>query len=99
MGKRGVLFDGLPLFRFMWGLLAAVDATNFTPDPSARQRDTITAVVLSRMMYRKGIDLLAACIPVILRQHPHVKFVIGALPHAQVAFNCVSKGHTNDQLC
>eukprot|EP00193_Tetraselmis_chui_P015616 CAMPEP_0177781224 /NCGR_PEP_ID=MMETSP0491_2-20121128/17717_1 /TAXON_ID=63592 /ORGANISM="Tetraselmis chuii, Strain PLY429" /LENGTH=435 /DNA_ID=CAMNT_0019301237 /DNA_START=51 /DNA_END=1359 /DNA_ORIENTATION=- len=55
----------------------AVDATNFTPDPSARQRDTITAVVLSRMMYRKGIDLLAACIPVILRQHPHVKFVIG----------------------
>ena len=28
-------------------------------------------------MYQKGIDLLAACIPAVLRRHPEVNFVIG----------------------
>eukprot|EP00873_Tetraselmis_striata_P001334 jgi/Tetstr1/421598/TSEL_012539.t1 len=55
----------------------AVDATNFTPSPAAREPGVITIVVLSRMMYRKGIDLLAVCIPVILQRHRNVKFVIG----------------------
>lgn len=32
----------------------AVDPTDFTPDPSQRQKDRITIVVISRLVYRKG---------------------------------------------
>lgn len=34
----------------------AVDPTDFTPDPSQRQDDRITIVVISRLVYRKGIE-------------------------------------------
>lgn len=34
----------------------AVDPTDFTPDPSLRQDDRITIVVISRLVYRKGTD-------------------------------------------
>jgi phosphatidylinositol glycan class A protein len=34
-------------------------------------------VVVSRLFYRKGIDLLVDIIPVILRKHPNVHFIIG----------------------
>jgi phosphatidylinositol glycan class A protein len=37
----------------------------------------VTIVVLSRLMYRKGIDLLIATIPRICERHPDVHFVIG----------------------
>ena len=32
----------------------AVEPTDFTPDPSRRQQDSITIVVVSRLVYRKG---------------------------------------------
>lgn len=32
----------------------AVDPTDFTPDPSKRDDGTITIVVVSRLVYRKG---------------------------------------------
>lgn len=34
----------------------AVDPTDFTPDPSQRQDDRITIVVISRLVYRKGTE-------------------------------------------
>ena len=34
-------------------------------------------VVLSRLMYRKGIDLLIAAIPRLCSMHPEVNFIIG----------------------
>lgn len=37
----------------------------------------MTIVVLSRLVYRKGIDLLAAVIPQICHQFPFVQFLIG----------------------
>eukprot|EP01103_Thecamoeba_quadrilineata_P002605 TRINITY_DN1252_c0_g1_i2.p1 TRINITY_DN1252_c0_g1~~TRINITY_DN1252_c0_g1_i2.p1 ORF type:complete len:240 (+),score=51.50 TRINITY_DN1252_c0_g1_i2:163-882(+) len=48
----------------------AVDYTKFTPDPSARSTDRITIVVMSRLVYRKGIDLLIDAIPEVCRRHP-----------------------------
>lgn len=36
----------------------AVDPTDFTPDPSQRQDDRITIVVVSRLVYRKGTEKL-----------------------------------------
>lgn len=59
---------------------AAVDPSSFRPQPEAREDGKITVVVLSRLMYRKGIDLLAACIPAVLQRHPDVNFVIGVAP-------------------
>ncbi|XP_013116020.2 phosphatidylinositol N-acetylglucosaminyltransferase subunit A [Stomoxys calcitrans] len=42
----------------------AVDTVLFTPDPIKRpQDDTINIVVASRLVYRKGIDLLSGIIP------------------------------------
>ena len=38
--------------------------------------ETITIVVISRLFYNKGIDLLIAAIPRILANHPNVRFII-----------------------
>ncbi|KAI8118844.1 Phosphatidylinositol N-acetylglucosaminyltransferase subunit A [Lucilia cuprina] len=54
----------------------AVDTALFTPDPSQRPTDgTINIVVASRLVYRKGIDLLANIIPR-FKSMPHIKFII-----------------------
>ena len=55
----------------------AVDATVFTPDPSRRCPGRIKIAVISRLVYRKGSDLLAVIIPDICARHPEVDFIIG----------------------
>src|SRR5579862_2815525 len=53
-----------------------------TPNPPPPQphhlgpHDTITIVVISRLFYNKGTDLLIAAIPRILASHPNVRFII-----------------------
>lgn len=45
--------------------------------------ETITIVVISRLFYNKGTDLLVAAIPRILSAHPNVRFIIaGSGPKA-----------------
>jgi phosphatidylinositol glycan class A protein len=46
------------------------------PRPPLGPDDIITIVVISRLFYNKGIDLLIAAIPRILESHPNVRFVI-----------------------
>ena len=55
----------------------AVDTDVFTPDPSQRDVNKVTIVVISRLVYRKGMDLLAALIPIVCGRHTNVHFVIG----------------------
>jgi len=55
----------------------AVDTQVFTPDPSKRDCDRITIIVLSRLVYRKGVDLLAGVIPVICSLNSKVHFIVG----------------------
>lgn len=55
----------------------AVDPSKFTPDPSKRNNDRITVVVVSRLVYRKGVDLLVGIIPPVCRAFPRVDFLIG----------------------
>ena len=55
----------------------AVDASVFTPDPSQRPTHRINIVIVSRLVYRKGSDLLAAIIPEICERHPDVDFIVG----------------------
>jgi phosphatidylinositol glycan class A protein len=40
-------------------------------------QDTINIIVLSRLVYRKGIDLLVKIIPILCSMNPLVKFIIG----------------------
>jgi phosphatidylinositol N-acetylglucosaminyltransferase subunit A len=45
--------------------------------------DTITIIVISRLFYNKGTDLLTAAIPRILENHPNTRFIIaGSGPKA-----------------
>ncbi|XP_035742605.1 N-acetylglucosaminyl-phosphatidylinositol biosynthetic protein-like isoform X1 [Vespa mandarinia] len=55
----------------------AVDTMLFTPDINKRNNDFITIVVISRLVYRKGVDLLAHVIPEICLRHKNVNFLIG----------------------
>ncbi|CAN8103667.1 unnamed protein product [Discula destructiva] len=55
------------------------------PVPAHRlgPHDPVTIVVISRLFYNKGIDLLVAAIPRILEHHPNTRFIIaGSGPKA-----------------
>ncbi|CAN7988359.1 unnamed protein product [Ixodes pacificus] len=54
----------------------AVETSVFYPDLAKKPSDHITIVVVSRLVYRKGVDLMAGVIPVICSRHPNVQFII-----------------------
>lgn len=54
----------------------AVDTLVFKPDPSQRDPNKITIVVNSRLVYRKGVDLLAAVLPKICQLDSKIHFII-----------------------
>lgn len=65
----------------------AINPDQFIPDPDAKDprfgnyilsfyHIAVTIVVLSRLVYRKGVDLLVSLIPPILQGHPRVRFII-----------------------
>jgi phosphatidylinositol glycan class A protein len=77
----------------------AVDASRFTPDPTKRpSSDRINIVVISRMTYRKGVDLLVDIVPAICNQYPQVHFLIGGgmlfTCHKLVYFRWTPKNRT-----
>ncbi|CAE7297255.1 PIGA, partial [Symbiodinium pilosum] len=56
----------------------AVDTRRFTPDTGKREPPpAVTVVVVSRLTYRKGVDLLVGAVPEICRRNPHVRWLIG----------------------
>ena len=58
----------------------AVDSVRFTPDPEIRKKEkvgVINIVYISRLQYRKGVDLLIGLIPRICKAFKHVNFIIG----------------------
>jgi phosphatidylinositol N-acetylglucosaminyltransferase subunit A len=63
----------------------SLSLTDFRPAPPrlVGPNDMITIVVISRLFYNKGTDLLIAAIPRILAEHPNVRFLIaGSGPKA-----------------
>ncbi|EPE07975.1 phosphatidylinositol n-acetylglucosaminyltransferase gpi3 subunit [Ophiostoma piceae UAMH 11346] len=59
------------------------DASPPTPAHLLGPHDPITIVVISRLFYNKGTDLLVAAIPRILENHPNTRFIIaGSGPKA-----------------
>ncbi|QDS77641.1 Phosphatidylinositol N-acetylglucosaminyltransferase gpi3 subunit [Venturia effusa] len=64
-------------------LISPHDAKWLAPNQTIGPHDTITIVVISRLFYNKGTDLLIAAIPRICAAHPHVRFIIaGSGPKA-----------------
>lgn len=55
----------------------AVDTTVFTPKKENVYNGEIVIVVVSRLVYRKGIDLLAQIIVDLCRKYHQVRFIIG----------------------
>ncbi|KAJ0179589.1 hypothetical protein K1T71_005301 [Dendrolimus kikuchii] len=55
----------------------AVDAYSFTPCPSKRDPKSITIVIMSRLVYRKGVDLMAAVMADMCPRYPKLKFIVG----------------------
>lgn len=56
----------------------AVDTAMFRPDPEACPsiKDQVIIVVISRLVYRKGADLLVEVIPEVCRLFPKVSFCV-----------------------
>lgn len=71
----------------------AVDSTVFTPDTTKRNPDKIVIVVISRLVYRKGMDLLAGVIPEICQRHSDVEFLIGGDGPKRVDIEEVREAH------
>lgn len=57
----------------------AVDATKFMPDPTQAPdpNQKVNIVIVSRLVYRKGVDLVVRVIPEICRRFPQVHWIIG----------------------
>ena len=78
----------------------AVDPSRFTPDPSARYPlNTVNIVVVSRLTYRKGTDLLLDVIPTIAAMFPEVHFIIGGDgPKRQLLEEVREKHHLHSRM-
>lgn len=58
----------------------AILAQHFFPNDNVKAKadmNKVTIVILSRLMYRKGIDLLLGAIPRLCAGHPEISFIIG----------------------
>ncbi|KAG2430402.1 hypothetical protein HYH02_013763 [Chlamydomonas schloesseri] len=63
----------------------AVDTSQFTPDmspgavawPRDAEAEEVVLVVLCRLVYRKGIDLLSLVLPAVCERHPNVRVLVG----------------------
>lgn len=79
----------------------AVSATQFTPNPINRasaDTDIITIVVVSRLVYRKGIDFLAGIIPY-FKKRRNVNFIIaGDGPKRELLEEIREKNNMQDRI-
>jgi phosphatidylinositol glycan class A protein len=55
----------------------AIDGATFVPDAAQRDPRRITIVIMSRLVYRKGLDLLVDVIPRVCAKYPAVHWLIG----------------------
>lgn len=76
----------------------AVVANDFTPDPSKRSKERITIVVASRLVYRKGTDLLIKVIPTICKEFPEIDFLIGMSTFSVILIDGLIAGDGNKRI-
>lgn len=77
VGKENTVLRGNLNPQDVYVIPNAVDAEVFKPSSDGcRNDERIIVVVASRLVYRKGIDLLVGIIPIICTRHPEVDFLI-----------------------
>ncbi|KAH9751880.1 phosphatidylinositol N-acetylglucosaminyltransferase subunit A [Citrus sinensis] len=74
--ENTVLRSGLPPQK-VFVVPNAVDTAMFKPAPERPGSNEIIIVVISRLVYRKGADLLVEVIPEVCRCYPNVRFIVG----------------------
>lgn len=74
--ENTVLRSGLPPEK-VFVIPNAVDTAMFRPANERLSCDEIIVVVISRLVYRKGADLLVEVIPEVCRLNPKVRFIVG----------------------
>ena len=71
--ENTVLRSGLPPEK-VFVIPNAVDTAMFRPAPEKLSQDEIVIVVISRLVYRKGADLLVEVIPEVCHLFPNVSY-------------------------
>ncbi|KAE8126124.1 hypothetical protein FH972_020869 [Carpinus fangiana] len=74
--ENTVLRSGLPPEK-VFVIPNAVDTAMFKPATERPSGNEIVIVVISRLVYRKGADLLVEVIPEVCRIYPNVRFIVG----------------------
>lgn len=74
--ENTVLRSGLPPEK-VFVIPNAVDTAMFKPATKRPSGSEIVIVVISRLVYRKGADLLVEVIPEVCRIYPNVRFIVG----------------------
>lgn len=74
--ENTVLRSGIPPEK-VFVIPNAVDTVMFKPAVKRLSYDEIIIVVISRLVYRKGADLLVEVIPEVCRLFPNVRFIVG----------------------
>ncbi|CAN1131577.1 Phosphatidylinositol N-acetylglucosaminyltransferase subunit A [Linum perenne] len=74
--ENTVLRSGIPPEK-VYVIPNAVDTAMFKPAPNRPGGSEIVIVVISRLVYRKGADLLVEVIPEVCRLYPNVRFIVG----------------------
>jgi phosphatidylinositol glycan class A protein len=74
--ENTVLRAGLPPLKVSV-IPNAIDTDLFLPDKRQFYENPTTVIVLCRLVYRKGADLLVEVIPEVCRRHSSVRFIIG----------------------
>lgn len=76
----------------------AVNCLQFTPNPINRDNNLITIVVVSRLVYRKGIDLLSSVIPY-FKNRQDINFIIaGDGPKRELLEEIREKNNMQDRI-
>jgi phosphatidylinositol N-acetylglucosaminyltransferase subunit A len=75
----------------------AVDPSKFTPDPSKRHATRTKIVVVSRLVYRKGGDLLVGIIPKLCSTNPNVDFTGLGTGHCDKSYSRSVGNSQSDQ--
>ncbi|CAL1366833.1 unnamed protein product [Linum trigynum] len=74
--ENTVLRSGIPPEK-VYMIPNAVDTAMFKPAEERPGGNEIVIVVISRLVYRKGADLLVEVIPEVCRLYPNVRFIVG----------------------
>lgn len=78
-GKENIVLRANLDPRLVYVIPNALVSSSFLPDPSQAPDYTrrVRIICISRLVYRKGIDLLIEALPEICAMHPDVEFLIG----------------------